>query len=118
MTSALSAQSAQPEDAASGQNAADTATAATAAGTPAAATAADTIATLRSQIDAIDEAIISLVAERVQVSKLIQTTRINDGGTRVELGRERQILEAYRNRLGRDGTHLADAVLQYCRGQR
>jgi chorismate mutase len=99
MTSAVSEQTAQPESS-DGQS------------------AADVIATLRSQIDALDEAIINLVAERIQVSKLIQTTRINDGGTRVELGRERQILDAYRNGLGREGTHLADAVLQVCRGQR
>lgn len=80
--------------------------------------AADAIATLRSQIDALDAAIINLVAERIQVSRKIQTTRIGNGGTRVELGRERQILEAYSSRLGRDGMHLADAVLQVCRGQR
>ena len=100
MTSAVSDQTAPADDSTAEQS------------------ADDVIATLRSQIDALDEAIISLVAERIQVSKLIQTTRINGGGTRVELGRERQILDAYRDRLGREGTHLADAVLQVCRGQR
>jgi monofunctional chorismate mutase len=80
--------------------------------------AADPISTLRSQIDALDAAIINLVAERIQVSKQIQTARINNGGTRVELGRERQILDSYSSRLGREGMHLADAVLQVCRGQR
>lgn len=80
--------------------------------------AQDKIDTLRQQIDALDEAIINLVKERAQVSKLIQTARINDGGTRVELGRERQILDAYKNGLGRQGQHLADALLQVCRGER
>lgn len=80
--------------------------------------AVERITTLRGQIDALDAAIINLVAERVQVSKLIQTTRINEGGTRVELGRERQILDAYRAALGREGQHLADAILQVSRGQR
>ncbi len=85
---------------------------------PAQSDAAERIATLRGQIDALDAAIINLVAERVQVSTLVQTTRINDGGTRVELGRERQILDAYRTALGREGQHLADAILQVSRGQR
>jgi chorismate mutase len=82
------------------------------------AAAADTINTLRQQIDALDVAIVRLVAERAQVSRLIQTARINSGGTRVELGRERQILDVYRTGLGRQGTHLADAILQLCRGER
>lgn len=80
--------------------------------------AADSIPVLRGQIDAIDAAIINLVAERMKLSARIQTARINGGGARVELGRERVILDAYRNRLGRQGAHLADAVLQVCRGER
>lgn len=76
----------------------------------------DTIAVLRGQIDALDTAIINLVAERVRLSRRVQTARMNDGGTRVELGRERVILDAYRSVLGRSGAHLADAVLQVCRG--
>lgn len=80
--------------------------------------AATTIDTLRQQIDALDTAIIALIAERAQVSRLIQTARINSGGTRVELGRERKILDAYKDGLGREGAHLADAILQVCRGQR
>ena len=74
--------------------------------------AADTIATLRGQIDALDEAIVRLVAERARLSKRIQTARINSGGARVELGRERVILDTYRAALGAQGPTLADAVLQ------
>ncbi len=83
-----------------------------------AAQAADAIAVLREQIDALDAAIIRLVNERTLVSHRIQTARMNAGGTRVELGRERVVLAAYRAGLGADGPHLADAVLQVCRGPR
>lgn len=83
-----------------------------------AAQAADSIPVLRGQIDSLDEAIIRLIAERARLSSRIQTARMNAGGTRVELGRERVILDAYRTGLGQDGTSLAEAVLQVCRGRR
>ncbi|MDP9118587.1 MAG: chorismate mutase [Actinomycetota bacterium] len=76
------------------------------------------IPTLRDQIDALDAAIVSLVAERARLSQRIQTARMNAGGARVELGRERVILDTYRGALGSQGPHLADAVLQVCRGER
>jgi chorismate mutase len=66
----------------------------------------------------MDEAIVRLVAERAKLSTRIQTARMNAGGTRVELGRERVVLAAYRDGLGADGPHLADAVLRVCRGSR
>jgi chorismate mutase len=80
--------------------------------------AAEEIAVLRNQIDAMDEAIVRLVAERAKLSSRIQTARMNAGGTRVELGRERVILATYRAALGQHGPALADAVLQVCRGAR
>ena len=55
-----------------------------------------TVETLRGQIDALDAAITRLVAERAQLSRRIQTARMNAGGTRVELGRERAIVDHYR----------------------
>lgn len=79
---------------------------------------ADDIPQLRSQIDALDGAIARLVAERMRLSKRIQTARINAGGTRVEIGRERLILNRYRDALGTDGPALADALLRVCRGAR
>jgi chorismate mutase len=82
------------------------------------ATSTDAIPTLRGQIDALDEAIIALVAERSRLSARIQTARINSGGARVELGREREIMAAYRDVLGAEGPHLADSVLRVCRGAR
>jgi chorismate mutase len=79
---------------------------------------AEAIPVLRGQIDALDEAILRLVAERAKLSHRIQLARMNAGGTRVELGRERIILDAYRTALGPNGPTLADAVLQVCRGSR
>ena len=92
----------------------DTTAAIDAPGTDAAAG----IPVLRAQIDALDEAITRLVSERAKLSARIQATRMNSGGTRVELGRERVILETYRAALGPNGPALADAVLQVCRGRR
>ena len=83
-----------------------------------AAQAAETIPVLRGQIDGLDEAIIRLVAERAKLSARIQTARMNAGGTRVELGRERVIRDAFRTALGADGPELAGAILQVCRGRR
>ena len=80
--------------------------------------AAAAIPVLRGQIDALDEAISRLVAERAKLSARIQASRMNAGGTRVELGRERVIRESYRTALGPHGPALADAVLQVCRGRR
>ena len=79
---------------------------------------ADLIPVLREQIDALDQAVVALVAERARVSRRIQLARVNAGGTRVELGRERVVLAAYRDGLGADGPHLADAVLRVCRGSK
>ncbi|MDQ2796206.1 MAG: chorismate mutase [Actinomycetota bacterium] len=76
------------------------------------------ITLLRDQIDSLDEAIIRLVAERAKLSARVQTTRMNAGGTRVQLGRERVIMDAYRAALGHNGPTLADAVLGVCRGSR
>jgi chorismate mutase len=78
----------------------------------------DAVGTLRGQIDSLDAAIVRLVAERARLSARIQTARMNAGGTRVELGRERVILDTYRAGLGPHGSQLADSVLQVCRGTR
>lgn len=80
--------------------------------------AAGEIQVLRAQIDALDEAIVRLVAERAKLSGRIQVARMNNGGTRVELGRERVILDTYRSALGSHGPALADSVLLVCRGTR
>ena len=76
------------------------------------------IGAIRGQIDALDLAIVRLVAERAQLSRRIQSARMLAGGARVELGRERAILGHYRSRLGAEGAALAEAVLRICRGAR
>ncbi len=85
---------------------------------PPAGHAEDLVTTLRGKIDELDAAIAALVAERATVSRRIQQARMDAGGTRVELGRERVIRAGYRNALGPDGAQLADSVLQVCRGRR
>ncbi|MGH8861248.1 MAG: chorismate mutase, partial [Jatrophihabitantaceae bacterium] len=77
-----------------------------------------TVDMLRGQIDALDAAVIRIVAERARVSRRIQTARMNAGGTRVELARERTVRNAYRDGVGAEGPALAEAVLQVCRGAR
>ncbi len=84
--------------------------------TPPPATEAELIPLLRTQIDAIDAGIARLVAERARMSARIQSARIAAGGVRVELGRERSVLEGYRDSLGEDGVPLGSAVLRLCRG--
>lgn len=74
------------------------------------------IDTLRQQIDALDTAVTRLITERAALSRRIQLARINAGGTRVELGRERAIHEHYRRELGNAGVAVADSVLRVCRG--
>lgn len=83
---------------------------------PAAAGEADLIPLLRTQIDAIDAGIARLVAERARLSARVQSARIAAGGVRVELGRERLVLDSYRDTLGDDGVPLGSAVLRLCRG--
>ena len=77
---------------------------------------AELIPLLRTQIDAIDAGIARLVAERARLSARIQSARIASGGVRVELGRERLVLDGYRQTLGEDGVPLGSAVLRLCRG--
>jgi chorismate mutase len=81
-----------------------------------AASEAELIPLLRSQIDAIDAGIARLVAERARLSRRVQAARIASGGVRIELGRERRIVEQYRDSLGDDGVALGNAVLRLCRG--
>jgi chorismate mutase len=77
---------------------------------------AELIPLLRTQIDAIDEGIARLISERARLSRRIQSARIAAGGVRIELGRERRIIDGYKSSLGDDGVGLATAVLRLCRG--
>lgn len=79
---------------------------------------AEAIPVLRERIDDLDAQIAQLVRSRAEVSRRIQAARIQGGGTRIELGRERIVLQGYRDVLGPDGALLGDAVLRVCRGAR
>lgn len=79
---------------------------------------AEAIPVLRERIDELDAQIAGLVKARADVSHRIQAARMRDGGTRVELGRERVVLQGYRDLLGPEGALLGDAVLRVCRGAR
>jgi chorismate mutase len=88
----------------------------TRAAAPTPAQEAELIPLLRSQIDAIDAGIARLVAERARLSRRVQTARVAAGGVRIELARERRIVEQYRDSLGEGGVALGNAVLRVCRG--
>lgn len=74
-------------------------------------------AAARSRIDGLDERIIALVRERRAVSAHIQQARIEAGGRRVQLAREKTVLDHYHRELGRPGTQLAMTLLGLCRGR-
>ncbi|MEU8653176.1 chorismate mutase [Streptomyces sp. NPDC048737] len=79
--------------------------------------AADVITGARERIDALDDRIIGLIQERVAVSAVIQEARITSGGRRVNLSREMEVLDHYRQALGKPGTSLAMTLLELCRGR-
>ncbi|CAM5539889.1 Chorismate mutase OS=Streptomyces tendae OX=1932 GN=GUR47_16835 PE=4 SV=1 [Streptomyces tendae] len=79
--------------------------------------AADVITGARERIDALDDRIIGLIQERMAVSAVIQDARITSGGRRVNLSREMEVLDHYRQALGRPGTALAMTMLELCRGR-
>ena len=71
----------------------------------------------RERIDDLDARILELVAERVEAARSIQAARIADGGRRLDLKRETEIIARYREALGRPGVTVAMAVLELCRGR-
>ncbi|MEU0222851.1 chorismate mutase [Streptomyces sp. NPDC006284] len=79
--------------------------------------AAGVITGARERIDALDDRIIGLIQERMAVSAVIQEARITSGGRRVNLSREMEVLDHYREALGKPGTALAMTMLELCRGR-
>ena len=78
----------------------------------------DELARLRHDIDAVDDQLIALLARRTEISQEIQHRRMNAGGPRIQHGRERQVLARYRDGLGAEGSKVALALLELCRGRR
>src|SRR4051812_991446 len=75
------------------------------------------VLTGRTQIDDLDTRILALIAERVHTAATIQAARIAEGGRRLDLKRETEIIARYREALGRPGVTVAMAVLELCRGR-
>jgi chorismate mutase len=71
----------------------------------------------RARIDAIDDQIVELIRRRGDVSREIQAARIADGGRRVDLRRETEVIGRYTAALGRPGTAIAMALLELGRGR-
>jgi chorismate mutase len=71
----------------------------------------------RERIDALDAQIAELVLRRIEVSRQIQASRIAEGGRRVDLRRETEIIGRYSGALGRPGTTIAMALLELGRGR-
>jgi chorismate mutase len=77
----------------------------------------DGVRTGRQRIDDLDARIIALISERMGTAAEIQASRIAEGGRRVDLKRETEIIGRYRAALGRPGTSVAMALLELCRGR-
>ena len=56
------------------------------------------VRTGRAQIDDLDARILALITERVSTAADIQTARIAEGGRRLDLKRETEIIARYRTR--------------------
>ncbi|MBS2533879.1 chorismate mutase [Catenulispora sp. NF23] len=75
------------------------------------------VLTGRARIDDLDARILALITERVGTAVDIQSARIAEGGRRLDLKRETEIITRYREALGRPGVTIAMAVLELCRGR-
>lgn len=72
---------------------------------------------LRVEIDAVDGALIELVARRTEISRQVGRLRMASGGTRLSLSREQAVVARFSNALGETGTSLAMLLLRAGRGR-
>ncbi|MET0898956.1 MAG: chorismate mutase [Mycobacterium sp.] len=77
---------------------------------------AETIDDLRLEIDRLDAEILTAVARRTEVSKLIGKARMASGGTRLVHSREMKVIERF-SVLGPEGKDLAMLLLRMGRGR-
>ncbi len=77
----------------------------------------DAIGDLRAEIDAVDAALVELVARRIQISKQVGRLRMAAGGTRLSLSREQAVVTRFSSALGETGTSLAMLLLRAGRGR-
>jgi chorismate mutase len=83
---------------------------------PADATPATGITELRARIDEIDAHLIQLWRERADLSQQVGTARVQAGGTRLSLAREREVLDRFHTALGPLGTQVGLLLLRAGRG--
>ncbi|MCW2542389.1 MAG: chorismate mutase [Frankiales bacterium] len=76
----------------------------------------DDLTNLRREVDLLDQAMMHALIQRTELSSRIQAVRISLGGPRVDLQRERQIIDTYRHVFGHDGAELASLILRHSRG--
>ena len=70
----------------------------------------------RARIDQIDDTLVSLIRDRVAVSRDIQRARIAEGGPRVVTSRERELVQRWHAELGDAGAAIALRLLELSRG--
>ncbi|WP_405449351.1 chorismate mutase [Streptomyces erythrochromogenes] len=74
------------------------------------------VASLRADLNVVDAEIRALLERRRALSREVQRTRLASGGTRTDLSREMHVIAPYTEAYGRQGTAIAMAVLEICRG--
>lgn len=74
------------------------------------------LALLRRIVDQLDARVIGALHARRNTSQRIQASKIDSGLSRVDLVRERQIIATYRDELGPLGVAIAEAILNYSKG--
>ncbi|MFJ1736827.1 chorismate mutase [Streptomyces sp. NPDC088254] len=79
-------------------------------------TALADVSALRADLDVVDAEIRALVERRRELSREIQRIRQAAGGTRTDLTREMRVISPYTEAYGRQGTAIAMALLEICRG--
>lgn len=79
-------------------------------------TAPADVSALRADLDVVDAEIRALVERRRELSREIQRIRQSAGGTRTDLAREMSVISPYAEVYGRQGTAIAMALLEICRG--
>ncbi|MET9348814.1 chorismate mutase [Streptomyces termitum] len=79
-------------------------------------TAAERVTDLRARLDLVDAEIRALAGRRLELSREIQRVRQAAGGTRTDLAREMRVISPYTEAYGRQGTAIAMALLEICRG--
>ncbi|MCA6095469.1 chorismate mutase [Streptomyces sp. SCA3-4] len=71
----------------------------------------------QSEIDRLDEALLTLIENRQALSVRIQQQRIGAGSSRVDLAHEKAVFQRYEKALGSPGVSIARELLYLCGGR-